>query len=218
MIRFGAFPPVPEEADTDTRCRVPRRNGQWRAVVLAPEKRDITNADGPRTALLNPAAFGKATLVVDLSRTRFCDTSGLHALVGASKRGSTVGTRLHCRATAAAWSAYPAQRILEVGAHSYAGELHAQDVGHVMFFIGLQYVVLEIGEQRADLRIHHLVLDVGVHRERLDYLPGKPSFRLDRLVPGGLKLAEQAARKRPAPIRARDLAAQPTLLRCAAGT
>jgi len=32
-----------------------------------------------------------------------------------------------------------------------------------------------------------------VHREQLDDLPGDLFFRLDRLVPGGLKLAEQVA-------------------------
>jgi hypothetical protein len=32
-----------------------------------------------------------------------------------------------------------------------------------------------------------------VHRKQLDHLPGKPSFRFDRLVPGGFELAKQTA-------------------------
>jgi anti-sigma B factor antagonist len=55
-------------------------------VVAAPEEIDITNADELRSALLEAAARGGGTLVVDLTRTRFCDTSGLHALVGAHQR------------------------------------------------------------------------------------------------------------------------------------
>ncbi len=55
-------------------------------VVAAPEEIDITNADGLRSALLQAAASGHGTFVVDMTRTRFCDTSGLHALVAAHKR------------------------------------------------------------------------------------------------------------------------------------
>lgn len=52
-------------------------------VVAAPEEIDITNADALRAALLEAAARGHGTFVVDMSRTRFCDSSGLHALVAA---------------------------------------------------------------------------------------------------------------------------------------
>ena len=62
-----------------------------------------------------------------------------------------------------------------------------------MFFVGLQHVVLEVGQQRADLGIHHLILDIGVYREKFDDLPGDRFFLLDRLVPGSLELAEQVA-------------------------
>ena len=55
-------------------------------VVAAPEEIDITNADALRSALLTAAATGHGTLVVDMSRTQFCDSSGLHALVAAHKR------------------------------------------------------------------------------------------------------------------------------------
>jgi anti-anti-sigma factor len=55
-------------------------------VVAAPEDIDITNAAELRTALRQAAARGHRTFVVDMSRRQFCDTAGLHALVGAHKR------------------------------------------------------------------------------------------------------------------------------------
>lgn len=60
-------------------------------VVSAPEEIDITNADMLRTALLESATHGPGTFVVDLTRTRFCDTAGLHALVSARKRAQAEG-------------------------------------------------------------------------------------------------------------------------------
>lgn len=56
------------------------------AVVTAPEEIDISNAAGLRTALLKAAAHGHGTLVVDMSRTQFCDSAGLNVLVRAHKR------------------------------------------------------------------------------------------------------------------------------------
>ena len=55
-------------------------------VVATPEEIDITNADGLRTALLEAAGHGPGGFVVDMSRTEFCDTAGIHALVLAHKR------------------------------------------------------------------------------------------------------------------------------------
>jgi len=63
-------------------------------VVAAPEDIDITNADGLRTALLEAASLGPGTFVVDMSRTQFCDTAGLHALVAAHKRARAEGGQL----------------------------------------------------------------------------------------------------------------------------
>lgn len=60
-------------------------------VVAAPEEIDITNAGELRTALLDSAAHGPGSFIVDLTRTQFCDTSGLHALVGARKRARAKG-------------------------------------------------------------------------------------------------------------------------------
>jgi anti-sigma B factor antagonist len=60
-------------------------------VVAAPEEIDITNAEALRSALLTAAANGRGTLVVDMTRTRFCDSSGLHTLLAAHKRAQAEG-------------------------------------------------------------------------------------------------------------------------------
>jgi anti-sigma B factor antagonist len=59
-------------------------------VVAAPEEIDITNAEALRAALLT-AANGHGTLVVDMTRTRFCDSSGLHVLIAAHRRAGAEG-------------------------------------------------------------------------------------------------------------------------------
>src|SRR5580704_462358 len=73
-------------------------------VVAAPEEIDITNAAGLRAALHEAAgleaagleaagleAAGHAAFVVDLTRTRFCDSAGIAALVEAHKRARGAG-------------------------------------------------------------------------------------------------------------------------------
>jgi anti-sigma B factor antagonist len=60
-------------------------------VVAAPEEIDITNAAGLRAALLQAAAQGDGTLVVDMSRTQFCDSAGLNVLVRAHNRAQAQG-------------------------------------------------------------------------------------------------------------------------------
>jgi anti-sigma B factor antagonist len=60
-------------------------------VVAAPEEIDITNAPELRSALLEAAAYGYGTIVADLSRTEFCDSSGLHTLLAAHKRAKDAG-------------------------------------------------------------------------------------------------------------------------------
>lgn len=60
-------------------------------VVAAPEEIDITNADRLRAALLDAAVHGHGRFVVDMTRTRFCDTAGLHALVAAHRQTLTEG-------------------------------------------------------------------------------------------------------------------------------
>jgi anti-sigma B factor antagonist len=63
-------------------------------VVAAPEEIDITNAAGLREALLQAGAPGNGTLVVDMSRTQYCDSAGLNVLVRAHKRAQADGGEL----------------------------------------------------------------------------------------------------------------------------
>jgi anti-sigma B factor antagonist len=60
-------------------------------VVAAPEEIDITNAEALRSALLTAAAGGHGALVVDMTRTQFCDSSGLHALIAVHKHAGAAG-------------------------------------------------------------------------------------------------------------------------------
>ena len=60
-------------------------------VVAAPEEIDITNAAALRAALLEAAAHGTRTLVVNMSQTQFCDSAGLHVLVRAHHRAQAEG-------------------------------------------------------------------------------------------------------------------------------
>jgi len=78
-------------------------------VVVAPEEIDITNAEGLRAALLHAAALGRGDFVVDMTRTRFCDSAGIHALVDAYKRARDGGGRV---LLATAGAAVP--RIFEI--------------------------------------------------------------------------------------------------------
>jgi anti-sigma B factor antagonist len=60
-------------------------------VVEAPEEIDICNAEQLRFVLLEAASRGHATVVLDMTRTRYCDSSGFSVLVGAHKRALAEG-------------------------------------------------------------------------------------------------------------------------------
>jgi anti-sigma B factor antagonist len=60
-------------------------------VVATPAEIDMTSAEALRAALLAAAASGRGTLVVDMSRTRFCDSAGLHTLIAAHNRAHAEG-------------------------------------------------------------------------------------------------------------------------------
>ena len=70
-------------------------------VVTAPQEVDITNASRLRAALLQAAARPGPVLVVDMTRTRFCDSAGLHALIGAHKRARAEGRQVRLAVTGA---------------------------------------------------------------------------------------------------------------------
>ena len=78
-------------------------------VVTAPEEIDITTAPELRSALLEATAHGHGTLVVDMTRTQFCDSSGLHTLLAAHKRAQAEGGELLL-----AISAAPVLRIFAI--------------------------------------------------------------------------------------------------------
>lgn len=71
-------------------------------MVRGPAEIDITNAGQLRAALLAAAAQGYATIVVDLTETSFCDTSGLQVLVLAHRRAAAEGGELRLVVRAAA--------------------------------------------------------------------------------------------------------------------
>ena len=60
-------------------------------VVATPAEVDITNAPELRTALAEASADGPRTIVVDMTRTLFCDSAGLHAMVDAHRRAMADG-------------------------------------------------------------------------------------------------------------------------------
>ncbi len=60
-------------------------------VVTAPEEIDIANAAGLKVALHEAAGPGHGLVVVDMSRTRFCDSTGLNALVSAARQARAEG-------------------------------------------------------------------------------------------------------------------------------
>jgi anti-sigma B factor antagonist len=70
-------------------------------VVVAPQEIDITNVGQLRAALLHAAVRPGVALVVDMTRTRFCDSAGLHALIGAHKRAQAEGRQVRLVITGA---------------------------------------------------------------------------------------------------------------------
>ena len=63
-------------------------------VVAAAAEIDVATADQLRMVLLESAAGGHTTIVVDMTCTRFCDSSGLGVLIRAHKRALEEGGEL----------------------------------------------------------------------------------------------------------------------------
>jgi anti-anti-sigma factor len=78
-------------------------------VVTPPAEVDASNADALRAALHIAAARGHVTIVVDMSHTEFCDSTGLSVLVRAHKRAVAEGGELRLVISSAA-----VLRIMEV--------------------------------------------------------------------------------------------------------
>ena len=66
------------------------------AVVTLPTEIDVTNADTVREDLLSVVNQGAVLLVADMSKTTFCDSAGVSALVRTFRRAtaSSSGLRL----------------------------------------------------------------------------------------------------------------------------
>ena len=64
------------------------------AVVSASAEIDVTTAEQLRTVLINAGSSGHTTVVVDMARTRFCDSSGLGVLIRAHRRAVAEGGEL----------------------------------------------------------------------------------------------------------------------------
>jgi anti-sigma B factor antagonist len=65
-----------------------------RVVVTTPAEIDIGNAGLLREALLAAAATGPLVIIVDMTRTEFCDSTGLHVLVRALKQANDDSSQL----------------------------------------------------------------------------------------------------------------------------
>ena len=63
-------------------------------VVAAPAEIDIATEDQLRAVLLDAISGRHPTVVVDMIRTRFCDSSGIHTLLQAHKRALAEGGEL----------------------------------------------------------------------------------------------------------------------------
>jgi len=64
------------------------------AVVTLPVEIDVTNADPIREELLTVLNQGAVLLVADMSKTVFCDSSGVSALVRVFRHAATSGAAI----------------------------------------------------------------------------------------------------------------------------
>jgi anti-sigma B factor antagonist len=60
----------------------------------------MTNADQVRQALLSAVEPQVTVLIVDMSRTTFCDSAGVQAVIAAYRQAAMTGTQLRLVATA----------------------------------------------------------------------------------------------------------------------
>ena len=70
-----------------------------RSVITMPAEIDATNADEVRAALLSAARPDVPVLVIDMTGTTFCDSSGVHAVITAYRQAAETGTELRLAVT-----------------------------------------------------------------------------------------------------------------------
>jgi anti-sigma B factor antagonist len=78
-------------------------------VVTMPAEIDVTNSAGVDSVLTGVAAQHPEVITADMTRTVFCDSSGIHALARAHRRVSSNGGELRL-----AVGASPAIRVLQL--------------------------------------------------------------------------------------------------------
>jgi anti-sigma B factor antagonist len=71
-----------------------------RAVATMPAEIDAMNADEIRDGLLSAVGDGVTTLIIDMSATTFCDSSGVHAVISAYRQAAASGTEVRLVITA----------------------------------------------------------------------------------------------------------------------
>jgi anti-sigma B factor antagonist len=69
-------------------------------VVTMPAEIDAVNADAIHHSLLAEASYDAAVLILDMSRTTFCDSAGVQVIVDTYNRATATHTRLRLVATA----------------------------------------------------------------------------------------------------------------------
>src|ERR1700751_924697 len=104
MIAARRNPVVSRSSGPETRPTSFRANRWWwyvpqehypvlwigqAAVVTLPEEIDVTNADTVQEDLLSVMNQGATLLIVDMSKTNFCDSAGVSALVRTFRRASS---------------------------------------------------------------------------------------------------------------------------------
>jgi anti-sigma B factor antagonist len=58
-------------------------------IVVLPAEIDVTNSDGVYGQLLAALESGAGTVIVDMTSTSFCDSSGVHAIMRAHEDATT---------------------------------------------------------------------------------------------------------------------------------
>jgi anti-sigma B factor antagonist len=69
------------------------------AVIATPAEIDVMTAGEVRQALLSAASLGAPVLIIDMSRTTFCDSAGVGAIVAAQQQAAQNGTQFRLVAT-----------------------------------------------------------------------------------------------------------------------
>ena len=79
------------------------------AVVIMPAEIDVTNSEQVEEQLVEIAAGCRAVMIVDMTGTNFCDSSGIHALARAHRLARSNGGELRI-----AIGGSPALRVLQL--------------------------------------------------------------------------------------------------------